>query len=85
MLYDFLGPRKIPATHFMIGSNIKSNPALFQRAFNEIGNDIACHTWSHRYMTTLNNSDVVSELGWTLEIIKNSTVGVLSRSLGGLC
>jgi len=61
----------------MIGWNIKNNPDLFTRAFEDLDLDIAVHTWSHRYMTTLSNLEVVSELGWTMEIIKNSTVSIL--------
>lgn len=60
----------------MIGSNILLNPTLFQRAFQELQADIAVHTWSHRYMTSLSNMDVVAEFGWCMEIIKNSTVCV---------
>jgi len=58
----------------MIGINIKSNPALFTRAFEELDLDIAVHTWSHRHMPTLTNLEIVAELGWTMEIIRNSTV-----------
>jgi peptidoglycan/xylan/chitin deacetylase (PgdA/CDA1 family) len=79
LLYDFLEPKNISATHFMIGSNILANGALFQRAFNNLRGDIAVHTWSHRYMSSLNNTDVVSELGWTIQIIKNSTGGRIPR------
>jgi len=64
----------------MIGYYIKLNPDLFIRAFDELNQDIAVHTWSHRHMTTLSNIDIVSEFGWTMEIIKNSTVSVISRS-----
>lgn len=63
----------------MIGSNILANPALFVRAFQELHSDIAVHTWSHRYSTTLSNQDLVAEFGWTMEIIKNSTVSNLWR------
>ena len=85
MLYDFLSETQTRSTHFMIGANIKNNPALFTRAFEELHQDIAVHTWSHRYMTTLSNLDVLGELGWTMEIIKNSTASVLwhFRALDG--
>lgn len=64
----------------MIGSSILNNPTLFIRAFEELKSDIAVHTWSHRYMTTLSNLDCVAEFGWTMEIIKNSTVSALAFS-----
>jgi len=78
-LYDFLTETKTPSTQFMIGYNIKQNPALFTRAFAELDLDIAIHTWSHRHMTTLSNLEVVGELGWSMEIVKNSTVSVVWR------
>jgi peptidoglycan/xylan/chitin deacetylase (PgdA/CDA1 family) len=30
---------------------------------------IAVHTWSHNYMTTLTNEQIVAELGYTMQII----------------
>ncbi|KAK7044325.1 carbohydrate esterase family 4 protein [Favolaschia claudopus] len=63
-----------PVTHFLIGSNIRDNPATFLKIF-ELGDGICVHTWTHPYMTTLSNEQVVAELGWTMQIIHNSTGG----------
>ena len=41
--------------------------------------DIAVHTWTHPYMTTLSNLDLLGQFGWTMEIIHNSTGGRLPR------
>ena len=60
----------------MIGFNIRQSPALFLRAFEELDLDIAVHTWSHRHMPTLTNLELVAEFGWSMEIIRNSTVSV---------
>jgi len=73
-LLSFLQNNSQTATHFMIGVNIISYPNEFQAAFN-MGGDIAVHTWTHPYMTTLSNEDVVAQLGWTMELIHNSTGG----------
>lgn len=62
----------------MIGSNIIEQPEQFQKAFNR-GDDIAVHTWTHPYMTTKSNEQVVAELGWTIELIHNSTGGRVPR------
>jgi chitin deacetylase len=78
----------------MIGINIIQNPSAFQAAFMA-GHDIGVHTWTHPYMTTLSNLDVVAQvsdsdtviskshptlkLGWTAELIRNSTGGRLPR------
>ncbi|KAJ7064113.1 carbohydrate esterase family 4 protein [Mycena amicta] len=67
-----------PVTHFMIGSNIIQQAAQFTRAF-ERGDDLAVHTWTHPMMTTLSNEAVVAELGWTMEVIHNSTGGRVPR------
>lgn len=60
----------------MIGSNILYNPKDMQDTFNR-GGHIAVHTWSHNYMTTLTNEQVLGELGWTIQIIADLTGGRL--------
>ncbi|RDB22526.1 Chitin deacetylase [Hypsizygus marmoreus] len=77
-LLQFLDANNETATHFMIGVNILQNPQLFLDTFNS-DNDIAVHTWTHPYMTTLSNLEVVAQLGWTSEIIRNSTGGRVPR------
>ncbi|KAL7423037.1 hypothetical protein Q5752_002336 [Cryptotrichosporon argae] len=64
------------ATHFLIGGNVLSAPQTAQDIFNG-GGHMAVHTWSHPYMTTLSNEDVVAELGWTMQIISDLTGGRL--------
>lgn len=66
------------ATHFMIGGNILGNPSLMQRCANN-GGHIAVHTWSHPYTTSLSNEDVLSELGWTMQLIADLNGGRLPR------
>ncbi|KAJ8488599.1 hypothetical protein ONZ45_g13898 [Pleurotus djamor] len=78
-LNQFLRQNNERATHFMIGLNILNNPDLFLEAFAELENDIAVHTYTHPYMTTLSNEEIVGQLGWTMEIIHNSTGGRLPR------
>ena len=78
-LYDFLKQQNQRITHFMIGANIRDNPQVFLRAFQELDHDIGAHTWTHPYMTTLTNEQVVAELGWTLQIIHDSTGGRVPR------
>jgi len=31
----------------------------------------AVHTWSHPYLSTLSNEQIIAELGWTKKIIKD--------------
>lgn len=77
-LVGFLQQNKVKTTHFMIGVNILNFPRQFLTAWNA-GDDIAVHTWTHPYMTTLSNLDVVAQLGWTMQIIHNSTGGRVPR------
>jgi peptidoglycan/xylan/chitin deacetylase (PgdA/CDA1 family) len=51
-------------THFLIGSQIIYLPDLFTQMFN-MGDDLAVHTWSHPYMTTQTNLQVVAEVSMT--------------------
>ncbi|KAF8607717.1 chitin deacetylase [Ceratobasidium sp. AG-I] len=78
-LQQFLRQNNQKVTHFYIGQNILENPNVFLDAFGVSGDDIAVHTWSHPYMTTLSNELVVAELGWTMQVIHDSTGGRLPR------
>ena len=77
-LLSFLQQQNAVTTHFMIGINILNNPGSFSQAIEQ-NQDIAVHTWTHPYMTTLSNLDIVAQLGWTVEIIHNSTGGRLPK------
>jgi chitin deacetylase len=79
MLYQFLQGNNITATHFMIGIQILAFPQLFQFAFDTLQGDIAVHTWTHPYMTTLSNLEVLGQLGWTMQLMHDSTGGRLPR------
>jgi len=63
----------------MIGTNILANPSLFTFAFETLKGDIAGHTWTHPYMTTQTNEQVVGQLGWTMQLIHNSTGGRVTK------
>ena len=47
----------------MIGSNILYYPSQFSTAF-DAGHDIADHTFTHPYLTTKNNLDIVGEVSF---------------------
>ncbi|GAA5967918.1 hypothetical protein JCM21900_000745 [Sporobolomyces salmonicolor] len=71
-LYNFLQENNQSATHFLIGTNILENPTIFEQAVQS-GGHLAVHTFSHQYTTTLNDSAVLGELGWTAQIILDKT------------
>ncbi|KII95173.1 carbohydrate esterase family 4 protein [Plicaturopsis crispa FD-325 SS-3] len=78
-LEAFLAANGQKATHFMIGQNILNNPSEFSVAANTNKDDIAVHTWTHPYMTTLDNTALLGQFGWTVEIIHNSTGGLIPK------
>ncbi|CAG8632814.1 15848_t:CDS:2 [Cetraspora pellucida] len=71
-ILDLLKAQNLKITFFVVGSRIVSNNAILLRAFQE-GHQIGVHTWSHSYLTTQSTEQVISELEWTAEIIKNVT------------
>lgn len=62
----------------MIGVAILAAPTSFTATFNE-GGDLAVHTWSHPHMTTLSNEAILAQLGWTMQIISDSSGGRVPR------
>ncbi|KAM5540539.1 hypothetical protein V8D89_005997 [Ganoderma adspersum] len=78
-LYEFLNANNVTSTHFFIGTNILYNPNEFAYCWNTLGGDVAVHTWTHPYMTTLSDLSVLGELAWTMQIIHNSTGGRLPK------
>lgn len=61
-------------TFFVVGSRVISRPAMLQSEYMA-GHQISVHTWSHPYLTTLTNEQIVAELGWSKQVIKD-TIGV---------
>ncbi|KAI9323535.1 hypothetical protein BX666DRAFT_1887876 [Dichotomocladium elegans] len=74
VLYDYLDQHKTKATFFLIGGNVIQYPDMVKRA-HQAGHEIAIHTWSHHQLTTLTNEQIVAELKWTEQAIKE-VIGV---------
>jgi len=77
-LNNFLVQNNEKTTHFLIGVNMLAHPDILQITLDQ-GHDIAVHTWTHPQMTTLANIDIVAQLGWSVELIRNSTGGKIPR------
>lgn len=67
--YDFLKGQNQTATMYFIGSNVADWPYEAQRAITD-KHQVCVHTWSHPYMTTLTNDQVLAELYYTRKAIK---------------
>lgn len=55
-----------------MGSSVMRFSTTAKRIVDD-GHEIAIHTWSHPYLTTLSNDEIVSELVWTAKIIYDVT------------
>ena len=69
-----LNQANIKATFCVVGSRVREYPAIFQRIYQS-GHEICAHTWSHRYLTTQTNDQIVAEMEWTLKAIQK-VIGV---------
>lgn len=73
-LYDYLDSINQKATLFVIGGQVLQFPELVQRAY-KAGHEIAIHGFSHSYLTSQTTEQIVGELRWTEEAIKE-VIGV---------
>jgi len=69
-LLNYLRPNNISATFFVVGSRTIQFPNILIEEYMG-GHEISVHTWSHHYLTTLTNEQIVAELGWTRKAIKD--------------
>lgn len=66
---DKLKASGVKATFFIVGSRVTENPATLKRAYDE-GHQIGVHTWSHTALTTQTNEEIIAEIKWTEQAIK---------------
>jgi peptidoglycan/xylan/chitin deacetylase (PgdA/CDA1 family) len=69
-LLNYLDSQNLQATFFVVGSRVISYPATLQAEYMA-GHQIAVHTWSHPSLTTLTNEQIIAELGWSRQAIKD--------------
>lgn len=73
MILDALKKHNAPATFFVVGHFLKSEPTLIQRMVDE-GHIVGNHTWSHPDMTKISTLDAFSrELSQVEELYKETT------------
>ncbi|RUS31688.1 hypothetical protein BC938DRAFT_477309 [Jimgerdemannia flammicorona] len=71
-LYNFLKSQNQRATHFVIGSRALEYPDALRQAYQN-GGQIAVHTWSHSWLTTQTNEQIIGEIMWTAKVIQAIT------------
>jgi peptidoglycan/xylan/chitin deacetylase (PgdA/CDA1 family) len=69
-LLAYLSEHNLKSTFFAVGSRCLEFPKILQVEYTT-GNQIAIHTWSHPYLTTLTNNEIIAELGWSKQIMKD--------------
>lgn len=78
-LLDILRTRNIKATFYVIGGNVNRYPHIVRRIVAE-GHEIGNHTYTHRKLTSLSDSEVRSEMRRTEDAIVNAA-GVKPRTM----
>ncbi|SRR5258708_2138253 len=69
-LLNFLNQASLRATFFVVGSRVTQFPGLLQQEYIT-GHQIGVHTWSHTALTTQTNEEIIAELGWTRQIMRD--------------
>lgn len=71
-LLDLLAQEQVPATFFVLGSQIASGREhIVKRAFDE-GHEIASHGYSHAILTEVDDATIRSELEQTSQLIEQA-------------
>jgi peptidoglycan/xylan/chitin deacetylase (PgdA/CDA1 family) len=69
-LLQYLDEKSLKGTFFIIGSRAVYNPAILQYEYLK-GHQISVHTWSHHLLTEMTNEQIIAELGWSMQVIKD--------------
>lgn len=72
IVLNALADKQAPATFFLLGQQVKQNPELVQRIFDE-GHDIGGHSWNHPDLTKLEPEDLETQMKRTRNEIRNVT------------
>jgi peptidoglycan/xylan/chitin deacetylase (PgdA/CDA1 family) len=78
-LLDMLRARNIKATFYVIGRSVDNYPQIVRRIVAE-GHEIGNHTYTHRNLTKLSDSEVLRELTRTRDSIAKAS-GVQPRTM----
>jgi len=71
-ILDVLKEKRVPATFFVTGHYVKTQPELLKRMVEE-GHLIGNHSWSHPDMTTLTDDQIFSELNRVKQAVAEIT------------
>lgn len=71
-LIDELKKRDIPATFFVLGSEVEKYPEVLKFA-SDTGNEIGIHSYEHKLFTKLSEEEILEQLSKTKNIIYDIT------------
>ena len=71
-LLDELLVRGIPATFYVLGSQVSARPDIAQRIVNE-GHEIASHSYHHRLLSRMSAAEIRNQLARTQDVIYQTT------------
>ncbi|MCO5585407.1 hypothetical protein L7F22_039340 [Adiantum nelumboides] len=71
-LLDYLESQNLKTTFFIVGSRALSRQDLLRYEYMN-GHQLSVHTWSHPALTTQTNQQILLELAWTMEVIRQVT------------
>jgi hypothetical protein len=69
LVLDALKELNVQATFCVLGSQVIKFPDILKRMYME-GHTICAHTWSHRYLTSQTDEQIVAEFEWALQAIQ---------------
>lgn len=69
LVLDELKRLKVKATFCVLGSQVIRYPEILKRMYSD-GHTICAHTWSHRYLTSQTDEQIVAEFEYTLQVIQ---------------
>ncbi|HMM06635.1 MAG TPA: polysaccharide deacetylase family protein [Clostridiales bacterium] len=79
-LLDELKKRDVKVTFFIVGSRVEEYADIIKREYEE-GHELACHTWSHAKLTTLDAAGIESEISQAETAISAAAGADLSKML----
>lgn len=71
-LVDELKKREVPATFFVLGSEIEKFPEVLKFAF-DAGNEIGIHSYKHKLFTKLSEEEILEQVSKTKNLISEVT------------
>lgn len=71
-LLEGLKERNVKATFFLIGENVKNNPEVVKKIYED-GHTIGNHTFSHVQLTCISEEKAITEINDTNQMIKEIT------------